>query len=91
MAQLPARIHIGKKGITETLKEELRMRLKKEGMIKIRVLKNSPIFNERASVFTKLAPEVGAKVIRTMGHTAIFVHESIKLPSEEHSRILKKK
>ncbi len=83
LAQLPAKIHVGKRGITDTLKEEVRQRVKKEGAVKIRILKNSPVFKQRKDVFKQLAPEVGAKVIRMMGHTAIFVHESLTLPNEE--------
>ncbi len=82
-AQQAAKIQIGKKGITETLKEELRQRVKKEGVVKVRVLKNSPIFNERKTLLKQLAEEVDSKTIRIMGHTALFVHNTVLLPNEK--------
>jgi len=72
-----ASLQVGKSGITETLIAELNDRLKKNEMIKIKFLRNSP-FNSRKEAFTALESKIRNKfsILETRGWTIIVKKNS---------------
>lgn len=68
-------IRIGKKGVTESLLEEVRRRLEKQGVVKVKVLKSAraePGFN-REEFAEEVARAVGGVLREVKGYTFIIV------------------
>ncbi|MGB9827807.1 MAG: YhbY family RNA-binding protein [Thermosphaera sp.] len=68
-------IRIGKKGVTESLLEEVRRRLEKQGVVKVKVLKSAraePGFN-REEFAEEVARAVGGVLKEVKGYTFIIV------------------
>ena len=68
-----ATLQVGKNGITQTFLTELDDRLKKNKIIKIKFLKNSP-FSNRKEAFSSLEEKLESKVsiLETRGWTVIL-------------------
>ena len=69
----PASVQIGKNGLTSELIDELISRLKRNGLLKIRFLKNSP-FETRDAAFSELKKHLSENVdiLETRGWTVIL-------------------
>lgn len=72
----PALIRIGKNGISEQIKEEVKKLLPLKKAVKIKILQNSPIVDSK-EFFMNLESEIGYKIWRTKGNTAIFIYKKI--------------
>lgn len=67
-------INIGKNGLTEQVIEEIKHRLKKEKVVRIRVLKNSPLREiDRKRMAETIAKAVQAELYGIRGFTVVLV------------------
>lgn len=64
-------VQVGKKGITETVIEELGGQLKKVCLVKVKFSK-SAVRSERAKLAQQLARLTDAELIETRGMTAVY-------------------
>jgi len=64
-------VQVGKKGITETVIEELRGQLKRARLVKVKFSK-SAVRSERAELAQQLARLTDAELIETRGMTAVY-------------------
>jgi len=73
-------LQLGKNGLTKGFIEEVKNRLRKHGVVKIRVLKTYVKTSglDRRAVAEKVAETVGAKLIDVRGYTFILVREKVK-------------
>lgn len=67
-------IQLGKSGLTEGFINEVKRRLKKQGVVKIRILKSylKSGENDRRSIAGKVAELTGARLIEVRGNTFIL-------------------
>lgn len=67
-------IQLGKSGLTEGFVNEVKRRLKKQGIVKIRILKSylKSGENDRRSIARKVAELTGARLIEVRGNTFIL-------------------
>ncbi len=67
-------IQLGKSGLTEGFINEVKRRLKKQGVVKIRILKSylKSGENDRRSIARKVAELAGARLIEVRGNTFIL-------------------
>ncbi len=67
-------IQLGKSGLTEGFVNEVKRRLKKQGVVKIRILKSylKSGENDRRSIARKVAELAGARLIEVRGNTFIL-------------------
>lgn len=56
------KINVGKKGITESLINEINLQLEKRGIVKVKLLRNFESRSNRSSVGEELAKRLGCKV-----------------------------
>ncbi|MEM0331155.1 MAG: YhbY family RNA-binding protein [Archaeoglobaceae archaeon] len=56
------KINVGKKGITESLINEINLQLEKRGIVKVKLLRNFESRSDRSSVGEELAKRLGCKV-----------------------------
>ncbi len=74
-------LQLGKNGLSKSFIKEVRRRLEKNGVVKIRVLKNFIRVNkdiDRREVAEKVAKIVGAKLLEVRGYTFILVKDKVK-------------
>ena len=69
--QEPAKIRIGKKGITEGILQEVEVLLKREQIIKIKCLKVVPTESTKA-IAQNIADLTGSKILEVRGKTFIL-------------------
>ncbi len=67
-------IQLGKSGLTEGFINEVKRRLKKQGVVKIRILRSylKSGENDRRSIARKVAELAGARLIEVRGNTFIL-------------------
>lgn len=65
-------LQVGKAGVTEALVEELRARLKRDDLVKVRLLKASTEEADRHAVAEDLARRAGAALVEVRGNTAVL-------------------
>lgn len=65
----PARVRIGKKGLSEGTINEIRRLLEKEGMIKVKILKTALKELEVEEIATEVSRKLNAEIIDVRGHT----------------------
>ena len=70
--QEPAKIRIGKKGITEGILQEVEVLLKREQIVKIKCLKVVPTESTKA-IAQNIANITGSKILEVRGKTFILV------------------
>ena len=63
-------VHVGKEGLTEGIIEEVRTQVKRNKIVKVRVLPNADM--EIKEVGTELAERAGVKCVETRGFTALM-------------------
>lgn len=70
-----ADVNIGKKGVSEEVLGEIKRRIEREGVVKVRVLKGflESLSIDRRSVASLIAERVGAKLVDVRGFTFILV------------------
>jgi len=70
-----ADVNIGKKGISEEVLGEIKRRIEREGVVKVRVLKGflEALSIDRRSAASLIAERVGAKLVDVRGRTFILV------------------
>lgn len=56
------KINVGKKGITESLINEINLQLEKRGIVKVKLLKNFESRNDKDLVVEELTKRLGCKV-----------------------------
>ncbi len=67
-------INIGKNGLTEQVVEEIKRRLKREKVVKVRVLRNSPLREmDRRRMAETIAEAVQAELCSVRGFTILLV------------------
>ncbi len=65
-------LQIGKNGITETVVEEVKKRLKKDKELKIKFLKAAIEEKDKNECFNTIARETGSKIIKKVGFTVVL-------------------
>lgn len=80
-------VNIGKKGITENLLKEIRTRLKRHKVIKIRILKSALAVTglDRKKLAEIVANKVNAKLIEVRGRTFILAYKEYKEKNQASS------
>ncbi len=68
---IKATVQIGKGGITESVKKEIKEQLKKRKIIKIKFLQNADRDNFKDKI-EKLARDVNAEILEIRGFTAVL-------------------
>ncbi|MEM4347661.1 MAG: YhbY family RNA-binding protein [Candidatus Altiarchaeota archaeon] len=68
-------INIGKKGITDSLIDEIKSRLEKQKILKIKILKSARENLSREEIAKEVANKVNAKKFRVIGNTFILEKE----------------
>ncbi len=79
--QLPADVRIGKNGISEGLINEVKRRLKTQGYVKVKILKNAPEieFMNRKDIARIVAEKSSGKLIDIRGRTFVLISPTVKL------------
>ncbi len=72
---LKAEFNIGKNGITENLIKDIKEKLKKKKMIKIKFLPSIIKGKDKDALFHQLAKETNAKIIKKIGFTIVLKYE----------------
>ncbi len=72
---LKAEFNVGKNGVTEHLIKDIRERLKKKKMIKIKFLPSIIRGKDKEDLFHLLAKETNAKIIKKIGFTVVLKYE----------------
>lgn len=68
--ELNATIHIGKDGVTEGLLEELRIQIKANKLVKVKVLASSS--DMKRDIAQQLADKAGVELIEVRGNTILL-------------------
>lgn len=73
-------VNIGKSGLTEEVINELRRRLKKKHIIKVRILKNCPLLAElsRRDIAVHIAKVIDAELIGVRGYVFVLRSKEFK-------------
>lgn len=69
---LPASLNVGKGGLSDTFLEELRARLKKEHLVKVRMLEAGRAGEARGELARSMAEAVDAALVEVRGNTALL-------------------
>ncbi|MDF1556585.1 MAG: YhbY family RNA-binding protein [ANME-2 cluster archaeon] len=66
-------LNVGKKGITDSLVDELREKLKQNKLIKVKILKTAALGNtERKAIAEELSSRTGAQLVEVRGSNAVL-------------------
>ncbi len=92
--QLPADVHVGKKGVSDGIINEIKRRLKEQGYVKVRLLKSSLQVEgkDRKELANYIAKKPGAKLIDIRGRTLVLIKNNVsyeKLWKTIESKIIK--
>ena len=71
-ANIEAKTHVGKNGITPSLIEEINRQLKDNKLVKIKLLKSAIEEKPREDVGKELAQETHAELIEVKGNTVVL-------------------
>jgi len=79
-------VQLGKKGITENFIREVKTRLEKHGVVKIRILKSYRHVSgmDRAEIARVVAERVGAKLVEVRGYTFILARAEKSKQRDKH-------
>jgi putative YhbY family RNA-binding protein len=69
LAQRKHTVCVGKSGASKKLLEEIEKQLKKEEMVKVRILKSALAHDEAKQVAMKIAEQTEASLVEVRGHT----------------------
>ncbi len=74
-----ADVRIGKSGISENVLKEIKRRLKKKGVVKVKILKSALKVEEkdRFEIAKGVAERIGAKLVEVRGRTFILLMENV--------------
>lgn len=70
--QLAVTLQVGKHGITDVLVDELKGQLRKNHLVKVRLLKSATHDSGDQEQAEKLANAAGARLVEVRGHTAVY-------------------
>lgn len=70
---LPCTVHIGKEGVTDTVLEELSMQLKKNKLVKVRLL--PAVEGDRKASGRELAEATSSTMVEVRGRTVVLAKE----------------
>ncbi|HVO77561.1 MAG TPA: YhbY family RNA-binding protein [Methanomassiliicoccales archaeon] len=68
-------VHIGKGGLTDRVVEEVKNQVKKNKLVKVRVLSTGP--QEKSHIAEELASRAGVKLIEVRGNTVLLCDEKV--------------
>lgn len=71
-SQLSPALNIGKNGITDSLVDELKMQLKRNKLVKIRILRTALNETERTTIAEELSRRTGSQLIEVRGSSAVL-------------------
>jgi RNA-binding protein YhbY len=66
---LPAKILIGKNGLTDQVIKNIKFELSRNNLVKIKILKTYIDTAGKEATFKEIAEKTGAKVVHTLGFT----------------------
>jgi len=69
LAQEKPTVCVGKNGASEDVLEEIEKQLKKQEMVKVRILKTALAHEEAKQIAVKIAEKTGASLVEIRGHT----------------------
>lgn len=80
-------VNIGKKGVTENLLKEIKTRLKRHKVVKIRILKSALAVTglDRKKLAEIVADKVNARLIEVRGRTFILAYKEYKEKNNQTS------
>lgn len=70
--ELDAKLQVGKSGISEAFVEELLGTLKRERLVKVRLLRSARAGEDREEMAKRLAEEADAVLVETRGNTVVL-------------------
>lgn len=69
---IPVLLQVGKNGVSDAFLDELKLLVKKKGMIKVRFLKSFSDVNDTKTVAAETATKASLLVVNVVGNTAVF-------------------
>ncbi|MFX1251189.1 MAG: YhbY family RNA-binding protein [Promethearchaeota archaeon] len=84
-----ALVTIGKYGITKTVREELKLQLAKNMVVKVKILRSCKI-QDYDGALKKLAEETSSVLYKRLGRTGIFVSKIHPIESRKSDEIPRK-
>jgi RNA-binding protein len=69
---LPAKMNIGKSGLTEGVVEEVRRQLEEDRLLKVKLLASAREEASREALAQELAERTGAELVEVRGNTAVL-------------------
>lgn len=70
--QLEAKLQVGKAGLSEAFLDELEGMLKRDRLVKVRLLRSARAGEDQDAMAHRLAEESGAVLVETRGHTVVL-------------------
>jgi len=71
-AQLTPLLNIGKNGVTDSLIEELLRQIKRNKLVKVKILKSAQGDMDRKAIAEELAKRTGSQLIEIRGSSAVL-------------------
>ena len=75
LAQGKPTVCVGKNGASQELLKEIEKQLKKEEIVKIRILKSALVYDKAKQIASRIAEQTGASLVEVRGHT-FMLHKS---------------
>lgn len=69
---LDAKLQVGKSGLSDGFLEELEVSLRREGLVKVRLLRSARAGEENEALAEALAKETGSFLVETRGNTVVL-------------------
>lgn len=69
---LDAKLQVGKSGLSDGFLEELEVSLRREGLVKVRLLRSARAGEENEALAEELAKETGSFLVETRGNTVVL-------------------
>lgn len=69
---LQAKLHVGKAGVSEAFVDELRALLKRDRLVKVKLLDAARASDDRRAIAEGLAERVGAALVEVRGNTVVL-------------------
>jgi RNA-binding protein len=71
-SQLSPALNIGKSGISDSLIDELQGQLKRNKLVKVKILRTALIDMDRSSIAETLAGRTGARLVEVKGNSVVL-------------------
>lgn len=69
---LDAKLQVGKSGLSDGFLQELEALLRREGLVKVRLLRSARAGEENEALARELAEETGSSFVETRGNTVVL-------------------